>query len=385
MSETRISCFWRSPELARDVLTGVSLHSHTNRSRESLYFLPQLARKCPGLYGALEKKCATVRGGVDFTRAYWTPPLNPRLSYELEKNQIEKTLALQSLVSLTDHDNIEAAGMLRTVPETADVPLSLEWSVPFAGTIFHVGVHNLPPARAQAIVAELTEYRRSPSDKRLAELMSMLDEIPETLIVLNHPMWDQRENGKPRDPKALDRFLKENARFLHAIEFNATRRTWENKTAREIAERYQLPLVGGGDRHGCEPSGALNLTRAQSFEEFVQEIRCEKRSHVLVMPQYTTPLSLRTARTLLDVIREYPEFPEGSQRWDDRVFYAEAHSGSEIRAVSSLWNAPPAFVERIFSVVRLVENGAVQRAWEFLFGGLTATAAPSEGSSEASS
>jgi hypothetical protein len=162
------------------------------------------------------------------------------------------------------------------------------------------------------------------------------------------------------------------------MEFNATRKLRENKGVQRLAERWQLPLVGGGDRHGCEPSAALNVTRAQSFPEFVREIREEQRSHVVVMPQYTAPLSLRTMRTLLDVIREYPEFPAGSRRWEDRVFHPDSRAGGEDRSVSTLWDVSPAFVEQIFSVVRLLENRAVQRAWARLFGGALGADLPGE-------
>jgi hypothetical protein len=181
----------------------------------------------------------------------------------------------------------------------------------------------------------------------------------------------------------LDRFLNCSVRFLHAMEFNATRKVQENKDVVRLAERWRLPLVGGGDRHGCEPSGALNVTRAQSFAEFANEIRKEQRSHVVVMPQYTAPLSLRTMRTLLDVIREYPEFPEGSRRWDDRVFHPDTRKGGNDRSVSSLWRASPAFIEHIFSVVRVMENSTVQRAWGRLFGGATGAALAPERSPEA--
>jgi hypothetical protein len=178
MTETKLSCFWQTPDLGPGARAGVSLHSHTNRSKESLYFIPQLAQKCPTLHAALEKECKKAAIGIDFVRAYWTPPLNPRMAYELEKNQIENALGLAGLVSLTDHDNIEAPSLLRTLPGTEHVPLALEWSVPFSGTVFHLGVHNLPPARAQEIVADLAAYTRNPSDALLAELLGMLDELP---------------------------------------------------------------------------------------------------------------------------------------------------------------------------------------------------------------
>src|SRR5271169_1035539 len=162
MAETKLSCFWQGPNLRRDARAAVSLHGHTNRSKESLQLIPELARKGPMLHAALEKQCRKSRIPVDFAKAYWTPPLTPKLAYETEKNQIENTLGLKSLVSLTDHDNIEAPLWLRTVPETAHTPISLEWSVPYAGTIFHLGVHNLPGGLAQGIMDDLAAYTRNP-------------------------------------------------------------------------------------------------------------------------------------------------------------------------------------------------------------------------------
>ena len=128
----------------------------------------------------------------------------------------------------------------------------------------------------------------------------------------------------------------------------------------QLAERWQRVVVSGGDRHGCEPSGAVNLTRAQSFPEFVHEIRQEQRSHILLMPQYAESRCLRNLQTLLDVIREYPDYPAGLQLWDDRVFYPD-HTNID-KPVSSYWNSPPAFLERIFSIIRLSENTVVRQA-----------------------
>jgi hypothetical protein len=365
-AETKLSCFWHGPDLGRDTRAAVSLHGHTNRSKESLQLIPELARKGPMLHAALEKQCKKARFPVDFARAYWTPPLTPKLAHETEKNQIENMLGLKSLVSLTDHDNIEAPILLRTARETAQTPISLEWSVPFAGTIFHLGVHNLPGVQAQAIMDDLAAYTRQPDDLRLRELLGMLDAYPNVLVVFNHPLWTQTCVGVHRDGQALDKFLRCGVQFLHAFEINATRSTRENKRVEELAERWGRPLVSGGDRHGCAASGALNLTRAETFCEFVREIRQEQRSHVLLMPQYTEPVSIRTTRTLLDVIRNYPEYPVGSQRWDERIFHPDVNGGPD-RPVSSLWKKPPEFVDRILSSIRLLENAAVQRAMQCVF------------------
>jgi hypothetical protein len=366
MAETKLSCFWHGPDLGRDTQAAVSLHGHTNRSKESLQLIPELARKGPMLHEALEKQCRKSRIPVDFARAYWTPPLSPELAYETEKDQIENTVGLKSLISLTDHDTIEAPLLLRTARETAQTPISLEWSVPYAGTIFHLGVHNLPSEQAQAIMDDLAAYTGNPDEARLMELLAMLDAFPEVLVVFNHPLWTQTCVGVHRDDKALERFLTCAVQFLHAFEINATRSTKENNLVRQLAEQWQRPLVAGGDRHGCEASGALNLTSAETFCEFVSEIRLEQCSHVLLMPQYTEPVSVRTTRTLLDVIRNYPDYPIGSQRWDERIFHPDANGGPD-RPISTLWKAPPKYVEQILSGIRLLENATVQRAMERVF------------------
>jgi hypothetical protein len=333
------------------------------------------------LHEALEKQCRKSRIPVDFSRAYWTPPLTPKLAYATEKDQIENTLGLRAIVSLTDHDNIEAPMWLRTVRETAYTPISLEWSVPFGGTIFHLGVHNLPGGRAQAIMDDLAVYTRKPSDRRLCELLAMLDGFPDVLVVFNHPLWTQSCVGVKRGSHDLDRFLTCAVQFLHAFEINATRSTRENNRVRELADRWQRLLVSGGDRHGCAASAALNLTGAETFCEFVSEIRKQQRSHVLLMPQYSEPVSIRTTRTLLDVIRNYPEYPKGSRRWDDRIFHPDENGGPD-RPISALWKAPPAYVEQILSCVRLLESAAVQRAVARIFRPAAISEVPAKFSAE---
>ena len=77
---------------------------------------------------------------------------------------------------------------------------------------------------------------------------------------------------------------------------------------------------------------------------------------------------MRTIQTLLDVIREYPEYAAGSQRWDDRVFHPDPITNCD-RPVSFFWDTPPVFLERIFSAIRLIENNAVQRILSRMFAG----------------
>ena len=367
MPQSQISCIWKQPDIAAKYRTAVSLHSHTNQSKESLLFIPEFAEKWPLLHWALKEQCKKSVRPVDFSQAYWTPPLPPKLAFEVESNQIEIDLELGSLVSLTDHDSIGAPSVLRQLPEPARIPFAVEWSVPFEGAVFHLGVHNLPESQAHLIMDDLSEYTRNPSAPRLMELLASLHELPEVLVVFNHPLWDQRCLGRAFRG-ILDRFLHSYVKFFHAFELNAMRAWAENKDVIQLAAVWQRPVISGGDRHGCEPSGALNLTRATSFSDFVGEIRLEQLSHIVFMPQYAEVLGIRFMQTVIDTIRDYPEHPVGSRRWDERVFHMDFQLGYH-RPLSKLWKAPPPYLGQIFSVFRMVENASVRHALNFTFRG----------------
>ena len=292
--------------------SGLTPYSHTNRSKESLGF-SEFTQKWPPFRWALEHQYKRSRVPVDLTKAHWTPPLTPKLAFEVERNQIETVLGLTGFVALTDHDTI-AARVQFMMEGTTEIPFALEWTVPFGGAIFHLGIHNLPSHLAQSIVADLVAYTQNPCSEDLSDLIAMLDHLPEVLIVFNHPLWDFDWPGTPALLAGIHRFLAGNGGFLHAFEVNAMRSWKENEAVIQLAHRWQCPIVSGGDRHGCEPSGALNLTCAQSFSEFVDEVRKGQLSHIEFMPQYSGSRCMRTIQTLLDVIREYPEFPAGSRR-----------------------------------------------------------------------
>src|SRR5712671_3036323 len=107
-------------------------------SEECLSFLPRYLHRIPGVSQIVSQYQQCPRPAVDFARAYWTPPLSPASALRLEQDQISK-LRLHPLVSLTDHDNIEAGANLRVAACTAEVPISVEWTVPYRGSIFHLG------------------------------------------------------------------------------------------------------------------------------------------------------------------------------------------------------------------------------------------------------
>ena len=68
-------------------------------------------------------------------------------------------------------------------------------------------------------------------------------------------------------------FCRRTAHYLHALELNGLRNWDENREVRRLAEKWNMLLISGGDRHGVEPNANINLTNATSFTEFVHEIR----------------------------------------------------------------------------------------------------------------
>jgi hypothetical protein len=101
-----------------------------------------------------------------------------------------------------------------------------------------------------------------------------------------------------------------------------------------MAEALGIPIATGGDRHGCKPNTVINLTNAGTFEEFVNEIRVEKRSEVVLMPEYEHPLHSRQLQSFSEILSHYPDFVEGRQRWFDRVFF-DTGDGNGVRNLSS--------------------------------------------------
>ncbi len=366
--QRKVTCLWKEPGVQNAYRTGVSLHSHTNHSKEGVYFILEYAARHSWLRRALasEDRRATREGKtqrLDFLKAYWTPPLPPLAAFKLETNQIEGKLGLASMASITDHDNIEAPMLLRVVPEARRIPVSVEWTVPFRDTTFHLGVHNLPSGGAESIMQSLREYTLQPAEQKLTELLEMLHANRDVLVVLNHPMWDLSNIGPERHGALLRAFLCEYGEYAHALELSGIRSWDENQAVLHLSEGCNQLVISGGDRHGCEPNAALNLSDAECFTEFVHQVRKERLSHVLFMPQYTEPYALRVLRTLLDVIREYPDYSSGSRHWDERVFHPDRNG--VLRPLHALWKRPPSYIRNFFSLVRLLEIAPVQRAVQF--------------------
>ena len=308
---------WKDSESAWCYSTGVCLHGHTMHSEECLSFLPRYLHMAPGI-SQIVSGYERAPKPVDFARAYWTPPLSPASALRLERKQIEN-MDLLSLVSLTDHDNIEGGMALQITSDPLEVPVSVEWTVPYDKSIFHLGVHNLPPATAHGWTATLTDFTAAPDERELPGILRELAAIPDVLIVLNHPFWLEEGIEQADHDRALPRILRECLEWLHAFELNGTRTWKENKKVIELARMYDRPLISGGDRHACEPAACINLTNAGTFSEFVAEVR-QGQSVPYFMPHYREPMALRILETAWDILRPYPGYP-GRERWTDRIFY----------------------------------------------------------------
>jgi len=362
--QSRISYFWKEADARKGFRTGVSIHSHTNHSRESLSFISILANRYAFLQWYVERHLlkASRRGvAVDLFKACWTPPLTAREAHDVERKQIEDVLGLEALVSLSDHDNIAASSLLRVMPEFRNVPISVEWTVPFAEANFHFGVHNLPERDAAATMSELAAYTANPTMARLEELFRYLNELEGVLVVFNHPKWNLCFLDSERFEFLLTDFLSRLSAFIHAFGLNGLRSWKGNQKVAKLAYGWNHLVISGGDRHGREPNGNVNLTSASSFNEFVYEIRVHRCSHVMFMPQYADPIAMRFFQTFLDVIREYPDKPEGARSWDQRTLHPGLNG--ELKPVSVQWDRPPDSIRALFRLARKFESGFGPRLW----------------------
>lgn len=342
LKRTRLHILHRAESLTSKAKSGVSLHCHTRHSREMLDFVPHYAEKLPivAYFWKRERQRFFEREGEfpNFSNAFWEPPMDGQSIYNIEKTQINET-GLNAIVSLTDHDCIDAALEVNKHAENSQAPISFEWTVPFSFGFFHVGVHNLPKERAVELTKTLLDFTfvaENHTEEKLREMFALLNDLPGVLVILNHPLWDIEIVGKESHELLLKDFLKMHGRWIHALEINGFRSWSENKAVIELAESLEMPIVTGGDRHGCRPNTVINLTKSETFAEFVEEIRIDKRSDVVLMPEYRQPLHSRQLQSFAEILKYYPEFPEGRKKWYERVHF-DIRDGHGVRPLSVHW------------------------------------------------
>jgi hypothetical protein len=351
MKATRIHLQWSPGFSTESYGAGVSLHSHTLHSRESLDLFYRAAGHSALLRAALrhtERRFRTSYGAdLNLEKGWWTPPLAPLDAYTVEFDQIQ-SLGLKPIVSLTDHDDIEAPMSLQAIDATRKVPTSVEWTVPLQNTFVHLGVHNLPPLRARSMMKRLKEFTANPSSGLLKELLSGLHANPGTLVVFNHPMWDEKGVGFEMHRSAVLELLGQCSEFIDAFELNGLRPWNENRQAILLGKTWSKPLISGGDRHAIEPNVVLNLSKALSFSEFAAEIR-SGQSDVLITPRYREGHVTRIIQNVLDVLGTYDAHGLGWREWPDRVFY-QIDDGAA-KSLAQIWGSDPPFPASALSEV----------------------------------
>ena len=92
LKQTRLHILQDAQGLDAKAKTGVSLHCHTEHSKEMLDFIPHYADKMPVIsyfWHQEQKKYKEKEGkDVDFSTSFWSPPMTGKSVYEIEQKQI---------------------------------------------------------------------------------------------------------------------------------------------------------------------------------------------------------------------------------------------------------------------------------------------------------
>ena len=368
MKNSSLNLLWQDPTVPGRFSTAVSLHAHSRHSRETLGYAGSYRRDYILLQLALKFAEGRLRdeGGnpLPLSRIVWNPPLSPEEVIAAEAKQIER-LGLRAMVSLTDHDTIAGRLALQGLHQTASFPVSLEWTVPFPPTVFHLGVHNLEETTAAQVVNHLLSCTEGPAPDHLHDSLDFLNRQPGVLVVLNHPLWDGLTIGEQAHREALRTLLTRYGKSLHALELNGYRPWRENRDVLELARAWNMPVVSGGDRHGTECNTILNLTRAETFADFVAELRYDGVSQVLFLPRYREPWRLRCLETAWDYIRTHTPPSSPPNRWTHRFFYRRA-DGSLCSLSSLAGRSLHALVESLRLALKVSRSRSVRPALRVL-------------------
>ncbi len=254
---------------------------------------------------------------------------------------------------------------LGTVLDCHDLPISVEWTVPFGPTFFHLGVHNIPAKSATELMDQMSALTRSRSTLHLRSLLEALSRPQESLVVFNHPCWDESGVGQQTHDEWAARFATEYGAYLHAFEINGLRRWAENRRALQMARDFEKPVISGGDRHTLEPNAILDLTNASSFAEYVAQVRAG-HTDVLIMRQYRDPFQLRILQGLHELMQTHKNHGRGWQHWSDRVFY-RCDDGI-VRSMSTLFaNHVPVSVQIFVKGLSMMRHPSVRRTFRYAF------------------
>jgi hypothetical protein len=100
-------------------------------------------------------------------------------------------------------------------------------------------------------------------------MLEWLGAVPESLVVLNHPMWDENHIGKEAHAESVDAFLHAWRPFIHALELNGLRPWDENQRAAQLAARFGLPVV----IRGRPPRTRAERLRQPDQRKLIRQVR----------------------------------------------------------------------------------------------------------------
>src|SRR5262245_8734487 len=125
MKRQNVHFLWHDPLVTRKFSSAISLHSHTDRSREGFGGIEQYSEDSALIGFAVSRISSHYRkligADLNFEKAYFAPPLAPVEAYRLEASQID-AMGMNPMVSITDHDSIEAPAHLQTMFEPNMIP-----------------------------------------------------------------------------------------------------------------------------------------------------------------------------------------------------------------------------------------------------------------------
>jgi len=172
--------------------------------------------------------------------------------------------------------------------------------------------------------------------------------------------------GQQAHDDALRSFTRIYGHYFHAVELNGFRPWTENQLAIGLAEELDLPIISGGDRHCLHHNSMINITNAESFSEFVREIRVDKQSQVLILPEYSRSLLHRQIRSISQILGKFSEFPESRRKWSQRIYF-DWQDGRGLRSLSESLNLKePAPYRLAIHTINLLGTSWLGSIWKLV-------------------
>jgi len=89
-------------------------------------------------------------------------------------------------------------------------------------------------------------FTKRPVESGIGPLLQWFGAAPESLVIFNHPPWDENHIGHDLHLGEVEAFLERLGGLIHAFELNGLRPWPENRTAVDLARHFGKPIVAGG-------------------------------------------------------------------------------------------------------------------------------------------